>query len=212
MSTLGKLTFWTGYLQVSLQVSCGLWFIIYEKCFFHAYLRAQTACADPGWGFRGCTECFCSGSVFFLRICCRDSPGYQQPFPASSQRLPNSPRPLLLPHLILGSCSRGCFAVIPISDAHKCPMGFISSSWDALPHQHCCLSTSKAGQELFITFKASQQETLSRLNILSCRTIRKIFSAHRIVQLEVLTHVREVQYHLIHPAWAISCLFCFSIK
>lgn len=82
-----------------------------------------------------------------------------------------------------------CFAVILISDAHKCPMGFISSSWDALPHQHRCLSTSKAGQELFVSFKASQEESFSRLNIFSCRIIRKIFSAHWIVQLEVLPHV-----------------------
>lgn len=162
--------FWTGYLQDRSAVGCGLSFM---KCFFHPYLRAQAARADPGWGFGGCTECFCSGSVFFLRICC---PGYRQPFPASFQRLPSSPRPLLL-------------SVILISDAHKCPMGFISSSWDALPHQHRCLSTSKAGQELFVSFKASQEESFSRLNIFSCRIIRKIFSAHWIVQLEVLPHV-----------------------
>lgn len=173
-------------------------------------------------GALGCSsECFCSGSVFFLWICCCDSPGYQQPFPASLQRVPSSPRPLLLPHLILGSCSSNCFAVIHISDAHKCPMGFISSSWGALPHQHHCVSTSEAGQELFITFKASQQETFNSLNILSCRIIRKILFAHWIVQLEVLPHVTvtitskhysEVQSHLIHPVWAISCLFCFSTE
>lgn len=133
--------------------------------------------------------------VFSCGFAAVTSPGYQQP---SFQRLPSSPRPLLLPHLIFGGCSRSCFAVTRISDAHKYPMSFISSTWDALPHQHRCLSTSEAGQELFITFKASQQGTFSRLNTLSSRIIRKIFSAHWGVQLEVTArfcHMCHSQSH-----------------